>query len=128
MREVITPNIIVIEEPDGRSFQLSLNRAFRTYSQECGFRYEIQPRSSDGVHCAYLFYDDVEKRPESLEDAARLQGIRGSCEDCPYFSRVDDKRVKWGDCPFASYGRTKSDQPACETYYKWLATGKKMNF
>lgn len=127
MREIITPNIIVIEEPDGRSFQLALNKAFKDYSQRKNFRYDIQPRSESG-HCAYLFFDDVEKHPESLEDAARLQGIKGSCVDCPYFDKPTDRRMKRGACPFAHYGQTFSDTPACEEFYRWLATGKKIEF
>lgn len=52
------------------------------------------------------------------------------CYDCPYFEPIikadgtEDRRVKYGACRFAEFGRTYKTTRACDTLYKMFKNGE----
>lgn len=67
---------------------------------------------------------------EELSDEYELEGVRLTCQDCPYFEPIlkrdgtKDKRVRWGDCPHAHYGRTARDSRVCSRLFEKLNSGE----
>ncbi len=79
---------------------------------------------------ARIRYEERETAPVSLGEEYELQGVRLSCQDCPFFSPIlkadgtVDGRIKYGDCPFTEFGRTPRDARACETLFQKINNGE----
>lgn len=79
---------------------------------------------------ARISYRETTRLPESLDEEYAAAGVRLTCQDCPFFSPItktdgtEDKRVKYGDCPFAEYGRTFRDSSACTQLFTKLNSGE----
>lgn len=67
--------------------------------------------------------------PESIAEASEMEGVRFVCLQCPYFKPVlkedgtIDKRVKYGDCEYAEFGRTYKTTAACDKLYELIKEG-----
>ena len=78
---------------------------------------------------ARIKYTEDFTKPETLSDEYELQGVSFVCLQCPYFKPVlkedgtVDKRVKWGDCEHAEFGRTYKTTPACDKLYELIKEG-----
>lgn len=78
---------------------------------------------------ARIKYTVNAQTPESIAEASEMEGVRFVCLQCPYFKPVlkedgtIDKRVKYGDCEHAEYGRTYKTTPACEKLYELIKEG-----
>ena len=78
---------------------------------------------------ARIKYTEDFTKPETLSDEYELQGVSFVCLQCPYFKpalKEDgtvDKRVKWGDCEHAEFGRTYKTTPACDKLYELIKEG-----
>lgn len=76
---------------------------------------------------SYMQHDRV---PEDLGDAYEMQNVKFTCQDCPMFKPIRNKngepnlRVKYGNCPYAEYGRTYKESRCCDMLYSLLRTGK----
>lgn len=79
---------------------------------------------------ARIQYTESESVPESLAEEYEAQGVRLQCQDCPFFTPTlkadgtEDKRAKWGWCPFAEFKRTSGTSPACEKLFEMLNDGR----
>lgn len=79
---------------------------------------------------ARISYTETVSIVEELSDEYELQGVRLTCQDCPLFKpllKADgtrDKRAKWGDCPFAHFGRTSRDTSVCSKLFEMLNSGE----
>ena len=79
---------------------------------------------------ARIQYMESERVPETLEEEYELQGVKLTCEDCPYFCpaiKADgtrDLRAKWGGCHLAEYGSTDKRSRACEKLFQRLSDGR----
>lgn len=79
---------------------------------------------------ARISYEESFTAPEDLADEYEAQGVNLTCQDCPFFSPImkadgtEDKRVKWGDCEFAHYGRTSRSSRACDKLFKGINSGE----
>ena len=79
---------------------------------------------------ARIQYTESETVPESLAEEYEAKGVRLQCQDCPYFTPslkldgTEDKRSKWGGCPFTEYKRTPRDAAACNTLFEKLNVGE----
>ena len=64
------------------------------------------------------------------EEPISEKGVRFHCEDCPYFEPEiktdgsEDKRKKYGGCPFTKYNRTFRSSAACEMLYNAIENGE----
>lgn len=91
---------------------------------------EKKPTVSFEGMIARISYTEEEDRPESLADEYKAKGIQLSCQDCPFFGPIYkadgtiDKRIKYGDCQFAKYGRAFRDSMACETLFEKINSGE----
>ena len=83
----------------------------------------------DGL-TARISWIETEDFAEDITDEYRAVGINLHCADCPVFSPIlkadgtEDKRIKYGDCPYASYGRTYKTTTACDQLYKMINSGE----
>lgn len=68
---------------------------------------------------AYVEYEVMTEKPETLAEAYELRGDARACHECPYFVRTQDKRFKWHYCA-QKQKRVTECQSACETYYQLL--------
>lgn len=81
---------------------------------------------------ARISYVESHRINEDVVDEYEEQGVRLSCQDCPYFKPIlkadgtEDKRVKWGDCEFShhGYGRTSRNSAACKKLFEALNSGE----
>ena len=79
---------------------------------------------------ARISYTETYNIPESAADEYELEGVQLTCEDCPYFTPIlkadgsEDKRIKWGDCPFCEYGRTSRKSRPCKLLYQRINSGE----
>lgn len=79
---------------------------------------------------ARVSYTETVHIVEELADEYELQGVRLTCQDCPMFQQIfkadgtKDKRVRWGDCPLAKFGRTARDSSVCSRLYEMLNSGE----
>lgn len=79
---------------------------------------------------ARISYEESYTEPESIEDEYRAIGVSIRCQACPYFEPVRkadgtvDERSKWGECPFAHFGRTSKESAACEKLLRMLNDGE----
>ena len=79
---------------------------------------------------ARISYVEDERVPESMADEYEAKGVHLFCEDCPKFQpdmKADgtvDKRSKKGHCPFAHYGMTFKNSPACDKLFEMINTGE----
>ena len=61
--------------------------------------------------------------PETLEEKYELRGEKWHCEDCPYYEKSTDKRVKYTHCQVGDK-RAYAKCPACERFYEVLERGE----
>ena len=79
---------------------------------------------------ARIQYTESVQIVEELSDEYELQGVRLTCQDCPMFQPLlkqdgtKDKRAKWGDCPFAHFGRTSRNSSACSRLFEMMNSGE----
>ena len=88
---------------------------------------------------AYIVYDEIDYEARVREvyerhhitaesqtpvtDEYEREGIRFLCKECPYLERGKDKRRKQWPCKYATYGFSRVDSNACESFYKELKQG-----
>ena len=83
----------------------------------------------DGL-TAYISYTETVRIAETVSDEYELQGVTFRCEGCPMFAPIlkedgtEDKRVRYGECELAKYGRTMKDSVACEQLFTMIQNGR----
>ena len=126
MDERIIQKFEIITDPDPAVFQQLLNDATTRLAKN-------HPKvifNMNMGHCAYITYTEIEKIPETIGDEFSLLGLDLRCRNCPRFEWPVTKdgtihrRKKQGTCKIAEYGFTNRDSPACEFFYRGLASGK----
>ena len=79
---------------------------------------------------ARIQYTESERLPESLAEEYETQGVRLTCEDCPFFCpaiKADgtrDLRAKWGGCHLVEGGMAKKSSMACDKLFEMLNDGR----
>lgn len=79
---------------------------------------------------ARIQYTERETVPDSLSDEYELQGVRLTCQDCPFFCPVlkadgsVDLRAKYGGCHLAEDRMARKDSRACEKLFHMLNDGR----
>lgn len=89
---------------------------------------EFDPEVKDidtfpGYLCTIFSYEEVEEHAQTEKERYYLDGIKYTCSECPYFMGGDDARRKWWRCRKFDC-RVRSDESACEDFYKELSDGK----
>lgn len=91
---------------------------------------EVSFREEGAYMIAHISYTESTNIPEDLGDIYEMQNVRFTCQDCPMFQPIKNKngspnmRVKYGDCPYAEFGRTYKESRCCDTLYKLFRTGE----
>ena len=79
---------------------------------------------------ARILYEETETYPETLAEEYAVQGVRLTCEDCPYFvpavnrNGTEDRRAKWGGCPISETGKTRKCSAACDELFQMINNGE----
>lgn len=79
---------------------------------------------------ARIQYTENVNEAETIEDEYELQGVRLTCQDCPYYEPIlkangeIDGRIKYGNCPYTEFGRAYRDSGACSTLFQKLNNGE----
>lgn len=79
---------------------------------------------------ARIQYTETVSEAEDIEDEYELQGVRLTCQDCPFYEPIlksdgtVDGRIKYGNCPFTEHGRAYRDSLACSTLFQKLNNGE----
>ena len=79
---------------------------------------------------ARIQYTEREDVPESLAEEYEMQGVRLTCEDCPYFVPLlksdgsEDKRARFGGCPWMESKRTARVSRACDKLFQKISNGE----
>lgn len=79
---------------------------------------------------ARIQYVECEQIPESLAEEYEAKGVRLTCQDCPFFvpmykaDGTEDRRAKWGGCPFAEFKQTSKDSRACDELFQMINDGR----
>ena len=79
---------------------------------------------------ARIQYTETVSEAEDIEDEYELQGVRLTCQDCPFYEPIlkadgtVDGRIKYGNCPYREAGRAYRDSRACSTLFKKLNNGE----
>lgn len=83
----------------------------------------------DGLIARISYYEST-KIPEDAADEYELEGVRLTCQDCPFFEPykkrdgTEDRRRKWGACRFAPYGAAARDSRCCPKPFECLNRGE----
>lgn len=95
--------------------------------------YELRAKHPDVTFeglIARIAYQEEEDVPESLADEYRMQGVKLTCYDCPYFGPTlnrdgsENQRAKKGTCPFKDYKIAYKDAAACNRLFEMLNSGE----
>ena len=83
----------------------------------------------DGL-ISHVMYTEHEMVPETLADEYELKGVNLTCEDCPMFvpaikaDGTEDRRAKFGGCPFAEHKTTSRCSRACDRLFQMINDGR----
>ena len=120
MKNYDIKQVKVIHEETAEEFEAKLNAALEEVEDP---KAEIEFNHAKGF-CAYVTYTVGKHKVEGIRDKFCLEGVRYTCEECPYCEIPDDRRVKWCYCDMQPTGRTRKDSEACEFFYRSIAQGE----
>ena len=109
---IITGNALEVEEKTN-----FLTQELAKKGIEASVRVEVDPLTS------IIQYEENISICEDAEDRCREMGFKAHCEDCKYFSKKNDKRIKWGICTREwsdsdKPQKVKDESPACLPFYE----------
>lgn len=113
----------IVQNTSAAAFEEELNKRIESLS-------DYSPQVTFDGLTAYISYRKTVSIPETLADEYALKGVCFHCEDCPEFQHpikadgTEDKRLRYGECQFAEFGRTYKDSPACDMLYKSIQSGR----
>lgn len=113
----------IVQHDSAAAFEEELNARIRELSDKSPVV------KFDGL-TAYISYTESFRVPESLADEYELHGVEFRCEQCPEFTPIlnkdgtENKVVKYGECQFASMGRTYKHSRACDLCYQMIRDGR----
>lgn len=113
----------IVQSDSAAAFEGELNARIRELSDR-------NPQVKFDGLTAYISYRETVSVPETIADEFELKGAGFRCEDCPEFQALlkedgtEDKRLRYGECQYAEYGRTYKDSPACDMLYKLIKSGR----
>ena len=103
--------VICITDPDPVMFEEKMNEALSKLVDPDVRIFESMPFT------AVIMYSVSRELPESVLELLELaDGEHHVCEECPYYIKPQDRRVKWGACRVQGT-KTRGDSRACESYY-----------
>ena len=109
--------IKVVQADDPLEFERQFNEAIDTLGD---MDYEVDVQPYNGVHCAYLYYKEIETYFNLVSDEFHESGIHYLCSQCPLHDPAEDGRKKYVYCKYADCGMTNLKAEACEMFYKMV--------
>lgn len=113
----------IVRSDSASAFEEELNARIRELSEK------NPVVKFDGL-TAYISYTETVRIPEDTFDEYELKGVTFRCEDCPMFEPIlkedgtEDKRVRYGNCEIAKFGRVMKDSQACEQLFTMIQNGR----
>ena len=114
----------IVRETSAQSFETQLNETLDLLIEQNPTVTFSETGDYMTARIEYTAKVDVPEEPISEK------GVRFHCEDCPYFepeTKTDgseDKRKKYGGCPFTKYNRTFKASTACDILYHAIENGE----
>lgn len=123
MKSISYPQFCIVEADSAQGLTEELNRILKDLKDK-------EPNVTfEGSRIARIAYMETDRNiPEELSDEYRLQGVKLTCDDCPYFERAkkrdgtEDLRKNFGTCPF--YGLEHKRSSACEKLFQMINSGE----
>lgn len=114
----------IVQGNSAQSFVDTLNAEIKRLS---AFKPEMTFSESDPYFCRISYTETI-----IIDDefADKQTGIEFRCEECPMFSPMlksdgtEDRRIKYGNCPNAEFGRTYKRTKACDKLYQMIRSGE----
>jgi len=98
---------IFIEATTGQEFEKKMNETLKGLPDP-----EIQIFGK--YEGCIIYTEHIYEEEKTIAQLFEEAGCGAKCEDCPYYERPTDRRVKWTVC----HGRkVKADSRACDSYY-----------
>ncbi len=119
MLERQTTRVKTIKSDDAFDFDSRLNGFIKTLDAK-GISYDVQVNPTAGL-LAFVTYKEVIKVAEDIQEEYLLAGEWHYCEECPFYVRSTDRRVKNTRC--ADGKLASKDRPCCDTFYELLDKG-----
>ena len=113
----------IVREDSAPAFEEKLNARIRELSDK-------SPKVNFDGLTAYISYTETVRIPESQADEYALKGVCFRCENCPEFIPIvkadgtEDKRLSYGECQHAEFGRTYKNNAACDVLFKLIRDGR----
>lgn len=111
------PKIKVIQTEDPKEFEKQYNEATEALWEK-NFEVKVQP--FNGIHCAYIYWKEVEEIFNLVSDEFHAEGIHYLCDQCPLHDPVEDGRKMYVWCKYHDTGMTHRKHEACEMFYKMV--------
>ena len=73
---------------------------------------------------AVINYHIVVQKAEDAKDRALLNGVRHTCDECPFLARVEDRRIKHLTCDRGMRVATCRNDDACIWFYEEMERGR----
>lgn len=126
MRRESYQQYAIVKSDSARTFTDQLNAELRRLAE----KKPVVTFTDADPYLARISYIETEIIPESIRDEYRLEGVDFCCEDCPMFKPImktdgtEDRRVKYGGCRYAEFGRTYRTSAACEHLFRMMRSGE----
>lgn len=121
MKYISRKQSLIITGNTAEDFQNKLNKALEDLADK-GYKHDLQFNMSYGL-CAYIIYEEVYQKAETLADEYELKGETYKCYECPMFRPSKDRRVKYTTCE-RGVRQTWHSCPCCEWFYEAMEGGE----
>lgn len=119
MLERQSTKVKTIKSDDAFDFDSRLNSFIKQLDAK-GIPYEVQVNPTAGL-LAFVTYKETIRVAEDIAEEYELAGEKHFCEECPFYVRPTDGRVKNTRC---ANGKLRSKgSPCCDTFYELLDKG-----
>lgn len=119
-----TKRFAIVRETNAQSFETQLNETLDLLNEQ-NPKVEFS-EVGDYMTARIEYTAEIEIPEEPISE----KGVKFTCEECPYFEAEtkrngsEDKRKKYGSCPFTKYNRTFKTTAACEVLYNAIDNGE----
>lgn len=120
MKYVKRKQSLIITGNTAEDFQEKLNTALEDLADK-GYKHDLQFNMAYGL-CAYIIYDEVYQKAESIADEYELKGETYKCYECPMFRPSADRRVKYTTCG-RGQRHIQHGSPCCDWFYEAMEGG-----
>ena len=119
-----TKRFAIVRETEAHQFEARLNETL--FSLRDKFPKVTFSETGDYMTARLEYEEAIEPEVVPVSET----GYKFTCEQCPFFEHLlkkdgtVDKRIQYGNCPSAQFGRTFKNTTACEILYRMIENGE----